>query len=98
MKEVIAFCFKNRQGKYIEITIYSGTCINDTNKLNMSFDKNYLNLAINYLLEKCLLNVVSLTFHQTIDIPTRSDLDINVKQWQFETELYDKRDAFFLYC
>ena len=39
MKEVTDFCLKDRQGKYIAITKYGASWINNLNKHNISFDK-----------------------------------------------------------
>ena len=38
-KELIDFCFKNKQTKYIAITKYFATRVNDTNKHSILFDK-----------------------------------------------------------
>ena len=73
MKEVIDFCFKDKQSQYIAITIYGVTWVNNINKHTISLDKQSLKLAINYLLDQCIFNVRSLTFRQSIGIPMGSD-------------------------
>ena len=74
MKEVTGFCFKDNQGKYIAITKYGATWVNNAKKCNISFDKNSLKLAISYLQDQCFFfNVSSLTFCLTMDILMWSD-------------------------
>ena len=72
MKEAVDFCFKDRQRKYMTITKYGETWVNNTNKYNISFDKKTLKLAINYLLDQYFFDVGSLTF-QTIGNPMESE-------------------------
>ena len=60
--------------QYIAITKYAVTCVNNSKKHNISFDKTSLKLSINYLLNQCFFNVNSLTFHQIIGIPMGSSL------------------------
>lgn len=53
--------------QYIAITKYAVTCVNNSKKHNISFDKTSLKLSINYLLNQCFFNVNSLTFRQIMD-------------------------------
>lgn len=62
IKEVKDICFKVERGRYIVISEYGGTWINDTNKHNLSFDKKSPKLAINYFLGQCFFIISSLTF------------------------------------
>lgn len=68
MKQNIDFYFKDMQDKYIVITKYDATWVNNTNKYNISLDKKYLKLAINFLLNQRFLNVDTLSFSQIFRI------------------------------
>lgn len=68
MKQNIDFYFKDMQDKYIVITKYDATWVNNTNKYNISLDKKYLKLAINFLLNQRFLNVDALSFSQIFRI------------------------------
>lgn len=59
IKEVVNFCFKDKQGKYIEITKYDETWVNDTNKHKMLFDEKPVKLAIIYLLDQCFFTLLA---------------------------------------
>ena len=65
MKQNIDFYFKDMQDKYIVITKYDATWVNNTNKYNISLD---LKLAINFLLNQRFLNVDTLSFSQIFRI------------------------------
>lgn len=68
MKQNIDFYFKDMQDKYIVITKYDATWVNNTNKYNICLDKKYLKLAINFLLNQRFLDVDTLSFSQIFRI------------------------------
>ena len=73
LRELINFCFKGGDKKYIAITKFGATWTNNKHKYNVTFDKPSLKLAINYLLDNCYFNLGNMSFRQVIGIPMGSD-------------------------
>lgn len=46
IKEVVDFCFKDRQDKYIAVTKYGETWVNSPNSYNISIDRKSLSNQI----------------------------------------------------
>ena len=47
------YCFQYKRGKYIAISKYGATWVNNTKKHVISFDKKSLKIAISYLQDQC---------------------------------------------
>ena len=64
MKKAITFGFKEDDKFYIGITKYHAQWAEDKNKCNITFDKTFFKLAINFFLEQCFFSVGISSFHQ----------------------------------
>ena len=72
MQEVIDSYFKGKQGKYIAITKYGTTWVNNSKKHSISFNKKSLELAVSYLPYQ-FFPIIGI-FRQTIVVSIKSDL------------------------
>ena len=76
MKEVIDFCFKNRQDKYIAVTKYDATWVNNINSHNTSIGKESQKLADHLFIRSVFFQCWKLAFRRTMGIAMGSDLNL----------------------
>lgn len=73
LREIINFCFKGGDKKYIEVNKYGAKWVSSRHASNVTFDKRSLKLAINYLLDNCYFNIGDIVLRQVVGIPMGSD-------------------------
>ena len=73
LREIINFCFKGGDKKYIEVNKYRAKWVSLRHASNVTFDKRSLKLAINYLLDNCYFNIGDIVLRQVVGIPMGSD-------------------------
>jgi len=73
MRELINFCFKGGENKYIAVNKFGARWVKEKNPNMTVFDKTSLKLAINFLLDNCFFRVGNLIFRQVIGIPMGTD-------------------------
>lgn len=69
MAKLIIFNFKGDKKKFIAVTNFGATWIDDKNKFKTIFNKYSLKIAMNFLLNNSFLNFGKLSFQQIIVIP-----------------------------
>ena len=74
IRELINCCFNGGDRQLIGITRYGAFWTNSQEKHRSFFNKTFLKLAIDYLLDNSYFALGSLCFRQLVGIPMRCDL------------------------
>lgn len=73
MKELINFCFKDGENNFISVIKFDATGTGNKSKFKMIFDRAFLKLAINFLLNNISFSFGNLPFQQITGTPMGFD-------------------------
>ena len=73
LNQLIDFCFKGWENKFIAITKFGARWVTDQSKYNLVFNKKKIKDALRYLMNNCFFTLGNLLFKQVIGIPMGSD-------------------------